>query len=137
MAPVLAPQTRFTLFSYDPIETLDLKNPYFNSHLITYIGNKRRLLPFLYHGFSKIRNKIGKDKPVILDGFVGSGATARLLKAFASEIHVNDLEDYAETVNRAYLTNQSEIEIEKLEEYISWLNTNKLKVKSKRPGFIE
>ena len=27
---------------------LDLKNPFFSSHLITYIGNKRRLLPFLY-----------------------------------------------------------------------------------------
>lgn len=104
---LLEPQTKINLFSSDPVETLDLRNPFFSSHLITYIGNKRRLLPFLYKGFSKIRDKMGKDKLVVFDGFVGSGATARLLKAFASEIHVNDLEDYAETVNRAYLANKS------------------------------
>ena len=74
---------------------------------------------------------------VVFDGFVGSGASARLLKAFASEIHVNDLEDYSETVNRAYLANRSEINIEELEKHIDWLNKNKLKIKLKNPGFIE
>ena len=132
-----APQTRISLFSADQVDNLDLKNPFFSSHLITYIGNKRRLLPFLYKGFSKIRDKIGKKKLVVFDGFVGSGASARLLKAFASEIHVNDLEDYSETVNRAYLANRSEINIEELERHIDWLNKNKLKIKSKKPGFIE
>ena len=134
---LLLPQTRVNLFSSDPVETLDLKNPFFGSHLITYIGNKRRLLPFLYKGFSKIRDQIGKNKLVVFDGFVGSGATARLLKAFASEIHVNDLEDYSETVNRAYLANKSEIKIEELEKHIDWLNKNKLKIKSNELGFIE
>src|SRR3990167_10284798 len=108
-------KSTFPLFYVDPIETLDLKNPYFNSHLITYIGNKRRLLPFLYHGFSKVRRKIGKQKLKILDGFTGSGAVARLLKVFASELHVNDLEDYSETLNRAYLANRSAINFIELE----------------------
>ncbi|HPW34637.1 MAG TPA: DNA adenine methylase, partial [Candidatus Paceibacterota bacterium] len=130
-------QTKFNLFSNDIVESLDLKNPFFSSHLITYIGNKRRLLPFLYKAFLDIRKKIGKDKLVILDGFVGSGSTARLLKAFASELHVNDLEDYSETVNKAYLANKSDIDFKKLEEYIDWLNKNKLKLKSKKAGFIE
>ena len=131
------PQAKFNLFSSDPIENLDLKNAFFGSHLITYIGNKRRLLPFLYKAFLEIRKKTGKDKLIILDGFVGSGSTARLLKAFASELHVNDLEDYSETVNRAYLANKSEIDFDKLNEYIVWLNKNKLKLKSKKAGFIE
>src|SRR3990167_6119574 len=134
---VLEPRTKLNLFSSDPFDTLDLKDPFFSSHLITYIGNKRRLLPFLYQGFSKVRDRIGKRKLVVFDGFVGSGAVARLLKAFASEIHVNDLEDYSETVNRAYLANRSEINIEELEKHIDWLNKNKLKIKSKKPGFIE
>ena len=131
------PQTKISLFSQDPVDNLDLNHPFFISHLITYIGNKRRLLPFLYKGFSKIRKRIGKKKLVILDGFVGSGAVARLLKAFASELHVNDLEDYAETINRAYLVNKSKIDINKLEGYINWLNKNKLKIKTAAPGFIE
>jgi adenine-specific DNA-methyltransferase len=74
---------------------------------------------------------------VILDGFVGSGAVARLLKAFASELYVNDLEDYAETLNRSYLANKSELDIKKLEKYINWLNENKLKLKTEKIGFIE
>ncbi|MFA6753941.1 MAG: DNA adenine methylase, partial [Candidatus Paceibacterota bacterium] len=130
-------QTKFNLFSNDIVESLDLKNPFFSSHLITYIGNKRRLLPFLYRAFLDIRKKTGKDKLVILDGFVGSGSTARLLKAFASELHVNDLEDYSETVNKAYLANKSDIDFKKLEGHIDWLNKNKLKLKSKKVGFIE
>ena len=112
---LLEPQIKINLFSNDPVETLNLRNPFFSSHLITYIGNKRRLLPFLYKGFSRIRDRIGKKKLVVFDGFVGSGASARLLKAFASEIHVNDIENYSETVNRAYLANRSEIKIEELE----------------------
>lgn len=129
--------TKNNLFSNDIVESLDLKHPFFNSHLITYIGNKRRLLPFLYKAFLDIRKKIGKDKLVVLDGFVGSGSTARLLKAFASELHVNDLEDYSETVNKAYLANKSDIDLKKLEEYIDWLNKNKLNRRSKKTGFIE
>lgn len=131
------PQIKLNLFSQDPVDNLDLNSPFFTSHLITYIGNKRRLLPFLYKGFSKIREKAGKKKLVVFDGFVGSGATARLLKAFASELHVNDLEDYSETLNRTYLANRSEVDIEELERHINWLNENKLKSKSRKPGFIE
>ena len=130
-------QVKLTLFTNDPVKSLDLRNPFFSSHLITYIGNKRRLLPFLYRCFSRIRDRIGKDKLVIFDGFVGSGASARLLKAFASELHVNDLEDYSETINRAYLTNRSDVDLGKLTEYIDWLNENKLNVKVRRIGFIE
>lgn len=128
-------QVKNNLFSNNDTESLDLKNDYFTSHLITYIGNKRRLLPFLYKSFLKIKEKIGKEKLIILDGFVGSGSTARILKSFASELHVNDLEDYSETVNKAYLINKSEIDLKTLKKHIDWLNNNKFK--SKKIGFIE
>lgn len=121
----------------DSLESININNPFFNSQLITYIGNKRRLLPFLYRGFSKIRNKINKRKLVILDGFAGSGAVSRLLKYFASKLYVNDLEDYAETINKAYLANKSEINMDKLKRYIDWLNKNKLNLKKSAPGFVE
>ena len=134
---VLEPQIKLTIFADNPVKYLDLKNPFFSSHLITYIGNKRRLLPFLYEGFSKIRDRIGKDKLVVFDGFAGSGASARLLKAFASDLYVNDLENYAETINRAYLANKSEVDLYKLENYIDWLNENKLQSKIGSAGFIE
>ncbi|HEY4515121.1 MAG TPA: DNA adenine methylase [Candidatus Paceibacterota bacterium] len=134
---LLAPQFKISLFSKDPTDNLDLRSEFFSSHLITYIGNKRRLLPFLYKNFSDIRERIGKRKLVILDGFAGSGATSRLLKSFASELHVNDIEDYSETLNKAYLANRSEVDLYQLEQYIQWLNKNKLNVKSRGVGFIE
>jgi len=139
MPPLIySSQTQINLFSTDPVETLNLKNPYFSSHLITYIGNKRRLLPFLHKSFLKVREKIGTRKLVILDGFVGSGATARLLKSFACELHVNDLEDYSETINRAYLANRTKINLDELEKNINWLNKNKLPINNTyKPGFIE
>lgn len=128
---------RFEIFTLDPADALDSRHPYYNSHLITYIGNKRRLLPFLYRGFLQVREKLGKRKLVVLDGFSGSGAVARLLKAFASELHVNDIENYSEILNRAYLANRSEVNIKKLQEYIDWLNENKLNLKTESAGFIE
>lgn len=134
--PTLTTQ-QLAIFQYDPVDFLNLQQPYYNSHLITYIGNKRRLLPFLYKGFLKVREKVGKRRMVVLDGFAGSGAAARLLKSFASELYVNDFEDYTETLNRAYLANRSEINTKKLEEYIHWLNENKLKRRTAFPGFIE
>ena len=134
--PVLTPQSKINLFTRSLEEDLDLKHPFFTSHLITYIGNKRRLLPFLHKEFLQIQNKVGKKKLVVLDGFAGSGAVARLLKAFASELHVNDFEDYTETLNKTYLANRSEVDAKKLAEYIDWLNSHKLSL-SKEPGFIE
>ncbi len=128
-------QSKVSLFSRDELENLDLKHPFFTSHLITYIGNKRRLLTFLHKSFLEIRNQLGKEKLIVLDGFAGSGAPARILKAFSQELHVNDIEDYSETINKAYLSNRSEIDADILINHINWLNKNKLK--SKKIGFIE
>jgi adenine-specific DNA-methyltransferase len=125
-----------SLFSNDPVENLDLDNPFFDSHLITYIGNKRRLAPFLYNAFLSVRKRLGKDRLVVLDGFVGSGAAARVLKAFASELHVNDLEDYAETINSTYLADYDTFEMRELERWIQFLNANK-NSKRNSVGFIE
>jgi len=130
------PQVRTNLFSNTAAENIDLKNPFFNSHLITYIGNKRRLLPFLHTEFQKIKRDLGKEKLIVLDGFAGSGAVARLLKAYSSELYVNDFEDYTETLNKAYLSNRSSLDLELLKEQIDWLNKNKL-AQTKRIGFIE
>ena len=100
---LLEPQTRLTLFTDDPVKSLDLKNPFLVHTSLHISETNAACCLFLYQGFSKVRDRIGKDKLVVFDGFAGSGAAARLLKAFASKLHVNDLEDYAETINRAYL----------------------------------
>jgi len=117
------------------LENIDLNDPFFNSQLITYIGNKRRLLPFLNKGFRYVSERLAKDKLTILDGFSGSGAAARLLKCYAKKFYVNDLENYCRTLNKCYLANRSEVSLVKVKEYINWLNGHKLS--RGKPGFIE
>jgi len=115
---------------------IDFENQFFTSQLITYIGNKRRLLPFINQGIEKIKSKLGKEKLVTLDGFSGSGAVSRLLKYHASELWVNDFEDYCEVVSKCYLANRSEVDYDYLSNTINWLNENKLKSRG-GIGFIE
>ena len=117
-------------------ELINFDDPFFSTQLITYIGNKRSLLPFINKGIEEVKKRLGKNKLVILDGFAGSGATARLLKHHASQLWVNDLEDYCEIINKCYLSNRSEIDLDYINSTINWLNKNKLNG-IKDPGFIE
>ena len=41
---------------------LDFNSKYFVSHLITYIGNKRKLLPFIDNTVEKVKHNLHKDK---------------------------------------------------------------------------
>lgn len=115
---------------------IDFDNQFFRSQLITYIGNKRRLLPFINEGIENIKRKLGKEKLVALDAFSGSGAVSRLLKYHATELWVNDFEDYCEVISKCYLANRSEVDFDYLSSNIKWLNENKLKSRGKI-GFIE
>ncbi|MBP8689668.1 DNA adenine methylase [Patescibacteria group bacterium] len=107
----------------DPI---DLNQPYFTSHLITYIGNKRRLVGFINQGIREVKKKLGTEDIVSLDGFAGSGVISRLLKYHSKKVISNDLEAYAFTINSAYLANKSEINLKELSEIIQYLNKRKL-----------
>ena len=103
----------------------ELDKPYYSTQLITYLGNKRSLLPFLHSGFRAVQDKLGKEKLICLDGFAGSGVVSRLLKTISSELHTNDLEDYSFTCNSAFLKNKSDVSKKKLIKYIDFLNENK------------
>lgn len=117
-------------------DSINFDDPFFTTQLITYIGNKRGLLPFINKGIEEVKKSLGKKKLITLDGFVGSGATARLLKYHSNELWVNDLEDYCEVLNKCYLSNRSEIDLDYINATIHWLNENKLEG-IREPGFIE
>ena len=92
------------------------ENPEFlQSQLITYIGNKRALLDFIGQGVGEVQTKISRAKLSCLDVFAGSGIVSRYLKQFSSAVTVNDLENYSRIINRCYLKNKSEVDIEELE----------------------
>ena len=78
--------------------------------LITYIGNKRALLPFLWQGFERLHARLGTVKTVG-DPFSGSGVVARLARIGGYTVHAGDMESYAKPFGTAFLTlNPEEVE---------------------------
>lgn len=94
------------------------ENPlYLTEQLITYIGNKRALLPFVGQGVEYVKARLGKNKLDCLDLFSGSGVVARYLKQFSRSICVNDMELYSSIINSCYLSNlkvSQKLELEQL-----------------------
>lgn len=83
---------------------------YLSTQLLTYLGNKRALLPFLGAGVEAVKKALGKERLTFFDAFAGSGVVSRHMKRHASLIIANDLERYSEVVNRCYLTNRADID---------------------------
>ena len=83
---------------------------YLSTQLLTYLGNKRALLPFLGAGVETVKKALGKERLTFFDAFAGSGVVSRYMKRHASLIIANDLERYSEVVNRCYLTNRADID---------------------------
>lgn len=104
---------------------IDFKNPFLTTQLITYIGNKRALLPFLNYGFEKIKAKLSKQRLSVFDGFAGSGVVSRLLKEHCNILYANDLEHYSYICNKCFLSNRSEISPQQINSTIDYLNTQK------------
>ena len=76
---------------------------YLKDQIITYIGNKRKILPFIERSL----NQIGLKDYTFLDLFSGSGIVSRLAKVHgAKKIIANDLEYYSMVLNSVFLRNE-------------------------------
>ncbi len=90
----------------DHLNTEIAEDPRFlTEQIVTYLGNKRALLPFIGEALQQVKLKLGTSKISIFDAFSGSGIVSRFFKAHASHLMTNDLEDYARTINGCYLSN--------------------------------
>jgi adenine-specific DNA-methyltransferase len=81
-----------------------LQELYCADQLIPYLGNKRKLLPFLGEAIGKT----GIRKGSFLDLFAGSGVVARLAKTLGYRVIANDWEPYSYYINRCYIGNNRE-----------------------------
>ena len=93
---------------------MDYKNDFLTKNIITYLGNKRKLLKFINEQISYIiendeklstRNK--KDIK-ILDIFSGSGIVSRCLKQAGYTVFSNDLEIYSKAINDTFISTNEE-----------------------------
>ena len=81
---------------------------YLTEQIITYLGNKRKLLNQIASEVEEIMAEMGVKKTKICDLFSGSGVVARRLKQYASRLYANDLEHYSFVINDCYLTNKED-----------------------------
>ena len=95
---------------------------YLRSQIITYMGNKRKILPRLEEILIYIKQQLGKDKLKIGDGFSGSGIVSRMFKKHASDLYTNDLAGYSRTLNSCYLATPSPETFAKICEYVDEAN---------------
>lgn len=100
---------------------------FLKDQLITYLGNKRSLIKFIDNVVQIVKNDLGKDKLIIVDGFSGSGAVARYLKEHASLLITNDLEKYSKIINQSFLRNKNQIDFDEIEKYVKLLNDKKFR----------
>jgi adenine-specific DNA-methyltransferase len=114
---------------------MDENKAFLTEQIITYLGNKRSLLDFIGNAVELVKKELNKDKLITFDVFSGSGIVARYLKQYSSELYVNDFEDYSKTINKCYLTNKNDIDLEKLNYWYDFLKEN-LSDDKLKSGFI-
>lgn len=124
---------QMTLWADDP----NSEDPeYLSRQLITYIGNKRALLGPIGRAVERVKCRLGKRRLRIFDPFSGSGVVSRFLKAHASYLVSNDIEDYAAVTARCYLRNRSTVDLAALSRVVADLNA-RVATEPLPRGFIE
>jgi adenine-specific DNA-methyltransferase len=98
------------------------KTDYLSKQIITYIGNKRKLLPYIYKTICNAKKALRKDLLITADLFSGSGIVSRLLKQNSCMIISNDLEHYSSIINSCYLSNPNEFDVDIFNNYSVKLN---------------
>ncbi len=110
---------------------------YLKSQIITYLGNKRKLLNKIEEEIDNILIELKKDGKKVIkmgDGFSGSGVVSRLLKLKCDKLYSNDLAGYSETLNKCYLGNPSMEDIKKIKKYIDKTNEKGEEYEKKNGG---
>ena len=107
------------LFEEELVEDVN----FLKQQLITYIGNKRSLLPFIETGLRLVKHNIGAEKVSFLDLFSGTGVVARMARKHASVVHCNDLEIYSQITNQCYQTNQLDLDEDELSKELTRLSS--------------
>jgi adenine-specific DNA-methyltransferase len=115
-------------------ETREENPEFLKSQLITYIGNKRSLLPFIEAGIRHAKTKLSQPRIDFLDLFSGSGVVSRMARQHSRSLHCNDLELYSYMLNSCYQTNATDVDTEALTKELN--RVKKAIEKKLAPGFI-
>ena len=96
---------------------------YLKSQIITYMGNKRKLLNDISNVIDIIKGELNKNDLISADAFSGSGIVSRLLKTKSNTLYSNDIAGYALTLNKCFLSNPTKNDIGNIHKLIDDANT--------------
>lgn len=117
---------------------LTVEDPsYLSEQLITYIGNKRALLPMIGKVVDQVQRDLGGRRLRTLDAFSGSGIVSRMLKSRSELLYSNDIEDYARVIGECFLSNACEIPWREVDDMIDALKFADSNEFSGEPGLFE
>ncbi len=97
-------------------------NKFLTDQIITYLGNKRKLLNHIAKLLDVIDEREQGKQLSMADAFSGSGIVARLLKTRCSHLYVNDCAGYSETLNNCFLSSPTKLFITNIMEFINKAN---------------
>lgn len=123
---------RSELFSSD--EYMVERPDYLSEQLITYIGNKRRLLPFIEGAMRNSIKELAKEEVSFADVFAGSGVVSRMARKWVHTLYVNDIEEYSAYINKVYHRNRSEVSLKSVDD--ARVEVNRVASERPRSGFI-
>ena len=98
------------------------------TQLITYLGNKRKLIPHIESVIIDIKKELKQDTISSFDGFSGSGCVSRMLLNHSHTLYSNDLESYCFVLQSCFLQNKDTLDMTLLQEYIDTINKCENKV---------
>lgn len=107
---------------------------FLSRQIITYLGNKRALLPLLGEAVGRVQQRLGRKKLRTLDLFSGSGIVARWLKQHSSHLIANDLEAYSRVCNQCHLRNRSTVDRRRVARQLASLRRRI--ARERAPGFL-
>ena len=105
-----------------------LQSDFLKQQLITYMGNKRKLLPHIddviTHVHEQIEKETGRNGISFADPFSGSGVVARLALVSDRVTHIvaNDIAHYAHACNMCYLRTPSVSDRERIHALVDQAN---------------
>jgi len=97
--------------------------PFFKNQIITYMGNKRKLLNDISNVIDIIKGELNKNDLISADAFSGSGIVSRLLKTKSNTLYSNDIAGYALTLNKCFLSNPTKNDVKNIHKLIDNANT--------------
>jgi adenine-specific DNA-methyltransferase len=89
---------------------------FINQPMITYIGNKRKLVKVIEEVITKLKPR------TCADAFSGSGVVSRMLLTKCEKLHVNDLEKYCEVLSDCFLKTPSWFDQDEIIKHLTEMN---------------